>query len=143
MYLIIATILVIVACGALEEVWAVRETKPLVTIAVRPTIMVNRGDIVVTVRVPADEQNSGLVIAWTSDAGSAGTSFKKVDGENGPVLFSMELPSQQPANYVFSATLFDLRSKIRAHAEQRIYTPNPNTDRPASGTPESIQLARR
>ena len=124
MLTICLTVLAILLCAALEEVYAKRPDKPALTLAVRPLVMLTRGDISAQIRVAASERNRAMVLSWTSDYGTAGSTVKQVDGENGPVLFRIELPAQPPANYEFTATLFGEQSKRLASASAVIRTPD-------------------
>lgn len=95
-----------------------------ITIKVSPLIMVaRRSDVRVEVRIPHDEANRQLSISWSSDTGSVGTSLRKLDGEDAPVLHTLWLPSQPLGRYTFIASLFDRAGKLRARDEARIITP--------------------
>lgn len=99
---------------------------PRVTMTVRPQIMLNRGDIHVEVRVPRNPENRFLSIAWTSDHGSEGSTLKTIDGDDGPVLFTLWLRSQPAANYIFLATLIDAHNKSVGQAQGKILFPDPD-----------------
>lgn len=96
---------------------------PAVQILVRPLVMLMRGDIRVEVRVPRHAENRILAISWTSDTGSLGSTMRGLDGEDAPVLHTLNLPGQPAANYVFLASVFDTHGKPRGRAEAHIHTP--------------------
>lgn len=124
MLTICLTVLAILLCAALEEAYAKKLEKPALTLAVRPLVMIERGLITAEIRVAASERNRAVVLSWTSDEGSAGSTVKGIDGEDGPVLFRIELPAQPPANYEFTATLFGEQSKRLASATAIVRTPD-------------------
>jgi hypothetical protein len=97
--------------------------QPRVSLLVRPTFMIARGDIRIEARVPRDADNRQLTIAWDSDGGSVGNTMRPLEGEGAPVLHTLNLPSQIPANYRFVATLFNQVGKVRGRAEARIHVP--------------------
>lgn len=99
-------------------------TTPTVSLTVRPTIMLQRGDIHVQVRVPPNAQNRILAIAWDSEGGSVGETQRQIAGEDGPVLFDLWLRSQPAAHYVFFVTLYDTRGHICGRDTATITTPN-------------------
>jgi hypothetical protein len=82
------------------------------TLLARPTFMLRRGDIRIEVRVLRHADNRRLAIAWTSDVG--------IDGQDGPVLHVLTLPSQPAANYLFVATVIDRAGKPRGRAQAQI-----------------------
>lgn len=81
-------------------------TVPVVVLQVRPIVLIGRGDIRVEARVPRHADNRLLAIAWVSDHGSAGSTQRLLEGADAPVLHTLALPSQPPANYFFTATVF-------------------------------------
>jgi hypothetical protein len=90
------------------------------TLLARPTFMLRRGDIRIEVRVLRHADNRRLAIAWTSDVGSAGATQRQIDGQDGPVLHVLTLPSQPAANYLFVATVIDRAGKPRGRAQAQI-----------------------
>jgi len=99
--------------------------EPPVALQVRPLFMLARGDIRIEVRVARHADNRILAISWDSDGGgSKGETDRKIDGEDGPVLFNVTLPSQLPANYIFLATLIGSNGHPRGQAEARIRVPD-------------------
>jgi hypothetical protein len=96
-----------------------------VSMIVRPTIMTQRGDIRVEVRVPRHEANRILSISWVSDGpGTWGTELRQLDGESGPVLHVLWLPGSPAANYYFTASVFDTHGQPRGRAEAKILVPD-------------------
>jgi len=97
---------------------------PIVSILVRPQIMLQRGDIRVEVRVPRHRDNRRLLIAWTSDVGTEGSTIRPLEGEDAAVLHVLALPSQPAANYTFVAAVFNSLGKLRGRADGRIVVPD-------------------
>lgn len=97
---------------------------PAVSLQVRPQLMLQRGDVRVEVRVPRHADNRMLSIAWTSDAGTAGSTMRPLEGDDAIVLHTLALASQPAANYLFVATVFNRLGKPRGRAEARIVVPN-------------------
>lgn len=96
---------------------------PVATLLVRPQVMLQRGDVRVEVRTPRHQDNRLLEIAWSSDVGTAGRTLRPLDGEDAPVLQTLDLPGTPAANYLFIATVFNRLGKARGRAEARIHTP--------------------
>lgn len=97
---------------------------PIVSLVVRPQIMLGRGDIRIEARVPRSADNRLISIAWTSDRGSAGSTLRPLEGEDAMVLHTLWLTSQPAANYLFVATVFNQLGKPRGRAEARIVVPD-------------------
>lgn len=103
-----------------------------VALVVRPQILLQRSDVRVEARVPADARNRLLAIAWTSDVGTECSTQRAIAGEDGPVLHVLTLMSQPAANYLFVATLFDAGGHPRGSAQARILAPD--STRPSAET---------
>jgi hypothetical protein len=95
-----------------------------VTLIVRPLVMIQRGDIRIEARVPRHSANRLLAIAWTSDVGTLGSTIRQLDGEDAEVLHTLNLPSQPPSNYTFTATVVGADGKPRGRTEARIHVPD-------------------
>jgi hypothetical protein len=96
---------------------------PVVTLQVRPQVMLQRGDVRAEVRTPRHSENRLLEIAWSSDVGTAGRTMRPLDGEDAPVLQTLDLPGTPAANYLFVATVFNALGKPRGRSEARITVP--------------------
>lgn len=111
--------LIIAAANALDAVLFDEKFR----ITVRPQIMISRSDMRIEVVVPPNERNRMLSISWDSDRGTAGSTLRTIDGENGPVIHELEIRSAPPANYVFVAVLFDAHGKRIATTTARVSGP--------------------
>lgn len=110
------------------------DRSPVVSLRVRPQVMLQRGDVRVEVRVPRHADNRLLSIAWSSDYGTAGTTLRQLDGDDAAVLHTLNLPSQPPANYVFVAAVFGPAGALRGRDDARIVVPDDGTSLDASRT---------
>lgn len=96
---------------------------PVVTLQVRPHLMLQRGDMRVEVRVPRHADNRLLSIAWSSDTGSEGSTLRPLEGDDAAVLHTLDLRSQPLGSYLFVATVFNRAGKPRGRAEARVLAP--------------------
>lgn len=109
------------------ELGAQKKT-PVVTLLVRPQVMLQRGDIRVEVRVPPHADNRALAIAWSSDHGTEGSTLRPLEGEDAATLETLTLRSQPPANYLFVATVFGAGGRARGRADARISAVDDRTE---------------
>ncbi len=96
---------------------------PPVALQVRPRILAARGDVRVEARVERHADNRILSIAWVSDRGTAGSTQRQLEGADGAVLHTLDLPAQPPGNYFFTATVVGKDGKSRGRADARIVAP--------------------
>lgn len=100
------------------------EAQPVLTLNVRPKVMLQRGDIRVEMRVERLATNRLLVLSWDGGPAGAGGSSFQLEGEESEALFTRWLKSQPPGNYIFVAALYNNQGKLVSRATSEILSSN-------------------
>ncbi len=92
------------------------------TVRVRPTVMLQRGDIQVEARIARHADHRVYAIAWTSDIGSEGSTQRQLEGADAAALQTLSLRDQPAGHYFFSAAVFGPRGQLLARDRAEIRT---------------------
>lgn len=101
----------------------VHAAEPCVELRVRPRFMLRRGDLDLTARVRRHADHRALVVAWTSDVGSEGSSVTVLEGDRARTLVPLMLHDQPAARYVISAVVVDSAGQVLGRDRADIEAP--------------------
>lgn len=95
-----------------------------VALSVRPRVMIQRGDILVQVRIAKHADHRGLRFSWASDTGTEGSSSHDLQGAATPPLWSIRLPEQPVAQYAFVVDILDSAGQVVASDRAVVQAPD-------------------